>query len=135
MLPLGEHTRIGEYEVWLTTPVFTIDNQDPKAQELPYYEVFLTRIAEFHFYVDVGKFMSLNLTDRNPLHAKVFGAKPKKSKDGEEIEHAPMTPEEVEFRDEYQFYQSRKDMGMPLWKLSRRHVEELLQSLESKVAP
>lgn len=119
--------QIGDYELWLTTPIFTHFNSE---EQTPYYEVSLTHIrGDWHLYVDLGKFMSLNLTERNPMYTKVFGAKPKKSKDGE-AEYLPLTHEEVEFRDEYQVYQSRKDMGMPMWKLSRRHVTELINKLQ-----
>jgi hypothetical protein len=131
-LPLGQHTRYGEYTVWLTTPTLDMLNSDPKAQDLPFYDVRLTRtyltgkFAGWHFYVDLNKeLLNLNLSERNPLYAKVFLKK--KPKEGEE--EVKLTPEEADFQGEFQAYQWRKDMGMPSWRLSRRHLLDLFKLL------
>jgi hypothetical protein len=106
----------GAYKVWITTPVFTIHPLDCGADKLPYYEVMVTRIGNMHYYVNpVKELLKLDLTDRNPLH---------KPKDKESL-----TLVEREFHVEHQSYMSRKEMVMPLWKLSRRHVEELFDIL------
>lgn len=131
MLPLGKYTRLGECEIWLTTPVFSLSNEDSRAQKLPYYDVLVHRIpangkfAGYPFYVNVPKLLELNLAERNPLYAKVFPTKPRS-----EEERVPLTPEEEEFRDEFQVYQTRKDMSMPLCRLSRRHLLALLDKLQ-----
>lgn len=135
-LPVGQRTRIGEYEVWLTTPIFSKFSDDSEeAQTLRHYEVLVTHIPTtgpwvgYHFYVNLNKdLLELNLAERNALYAKVFPAKP--PKDGESL---PLTFEEGDFRDEYQAYQSRKDMGMPMWKLNRRHVLDLFKKLNTMV--
>jgi hypothetical protein len=107
MFNLGD-TWIGQYRVWLAAPVFTEEDT-----EIPYYEVMITKEDPIlHYYVNpIKEFLKLDLTDRNPLH---------RPKDKENL-----TPEELEFRTEHQSYVARKDMIMPLWKLSYRHVEIL----------
>lgn len=109
-------TWIGQYRVWIAAPVFTEEGPD-----LPYYEVMITREDPIlHYYIDpIKTFLKLDLTDRNPLH---------KPKDKESL-----TPEELEFRTEHQSYLARKEMIMPLWKLSRRHVEELLTIMAGSI--
>lgn len=137
MIPIG-HSSFGKYRLWIAPPIFTVERaQDGDADTYAYYEVLLIRLEEWrttlrltegerednhlHYYVDVNNLLSLNLSERNPMYGKVF---PAKSKDS-----VVSSPEEIEFRDEYQAYQSRKAMGMPLWKLSRKHVHQLIDAL------
>ncbi len=138
-LPLGQHTTIGEYVVWITTPMFSVPNDSEEAQNLRHYDVYVSHIpstgkwAGMHFYVNLNKdLLELNLSERNPLYAKVFQAKPKVDKDGELVP-VVLTLEEADFRDEFQAYQHRKDMGMPLWQLNRRHVLDLFKKLNAMV--
>lgn len=116
MFALG-HVCIGEYTVWITTPVFTVDPSSLEAEKLPYYEVLVHKNkAGWLTYVNpIKEIFKWEMTDRNPL------ARPKDKENP--------TPDEVEFRTEQHSYNDRKEMGMPLTKLSRRHVEELLQKL------
>lgn len=106
---------IGQYKVWITVPVFTNEPWN-NADQLPYYEVMVTHIIDKHYYLNpVKDILRLDLTDRNPLG---------KTKDKDNP-----TLEEKEFWVEHQSYLSRKDQPMPLWKLSKRHVEKLLATL------
>jgi len=119
MVALGNFY-MGEYCLWITTPVFTLDPKNTDSKYLPYYEVLLTKKMSNwngHWsYLDPIKVISkLEMTDRNPLS---------RPKDKENI-----TQEELEFRVESNSYNNRRDMGMPLILLSKRHVEELLQVL------
>lgn len=119
MLVLGS-VLIGKYKMWITTPVFTLDPQDHKALDLPYFEVLLTREeGGKSYYVNLNKDecvrFGLDLSERNPLmHPK----------DKENLTRA-----ELQFRDEFHSYQHRKDQSMPLWKLSSFHVKFLLETL------
>ncbi len=129
-LPLGQHTKIGEYVVWITTPVFGVDPSTEEAQNKRHYEVLVYHVpstgpyAGMWFYVNLNKeLLELNLSERNPLHAKVFNSK--------SLTDIERTFEEVDFRDEFQAYQSRKDMGMPMWRLNRRHVLDLFKKLRA----
>jgi hypothetical protein len=112
---------IGDYKVWITTPIFSVSPLSTEAENLPYYEVMVFKKipnmpAGYYFYVNPMKdLFRWEMTDRNPL------AKPK--------DKEKLTPEEVEFRVEANSYSDRKEMVMPLVKLSRRHVEQLLQLL------
>lgn len=116
MFPLG-YVLIGDYEAWITTPVFTVEPHNSEAGNLPYYEVLLHKqINGYCCYVNpIKEIFKWEMTDRNPL------ARPKDKENP--------TPDEVEFRIEAHSYNDRKDMGMPLIKLSRKHVGELLQRL------
>lgn len=120
MFALG-NVWIGEYKVWITTPVFTVDPLSSESERLPYYEVLVSRRAPifgpgYYYYVNpIKDVFKWEMTDRNPL------ARPK------DKEH--LTPDELEFRVEQSSYNDRKDQTMPMIKLSRRHVEELLQRL------
>lgn len=100
-------------EVSIQPPVFVEDH----GEDLPYYEVMITRQTPLlHYYVNpIKEFLKLDLSDRNPLD---------KPKDKENL-----TQEELEFRTERQSYLARKDMIMPLWKLSLRHINQLLDIL------
>jgi hypothetical protein len=80
------------------------------------------------YYVDPAKELKLNFSERNPLFAKAFPAKRNK----EDEEYPPLSPEEKEFMEEYNSYKHHKELIMPTWKLSRRHVEELFNLLENK---
>ena len=96
--------------------VYSVSPLSMEAESLPYYEALVLRS---NVYVNpVKEFLKLDLTDRNPLH---------KPKDKEAL-----TMEELEFRVEHNSYMDRKEMIMPLWKLSRRHIEELLCILLDK---
>lgn len=119
MLPLGT-VWIGKYKAWITTPVFSLDPLDPKARELPYFEVLVTREEDGRsYYVNLNKDpqvrFAFDMSERNPL----FHPKDKEN----------ITADELEFREEFNSYQHRKDQGMPLTKLSARHVEMLLGCL------
>lgn len=120
MLALGT-VKIGKYKVWITTPVFSLSPLDSKALDLPYLEVIVTRERDGRsYYVNLNKDeevrFGLDLSERNPLlHPK----------DKENLTRA-----ELQFRDEFQSYQYRKDQVMPLWKLSSFHVSFLLYSLQ-----
>ena len=116
MFNLGVN-KVGQYDV------FVSPNNDF------YYEVFITREAEFLFYVNpVKEILKLDFSERNPLYAKAFP--PKRNKEDEE--YPPLSLEEKEFMEEYNSYKHRKEMIMPIWKLSKRHVEELFSLLENK---
>lgn len=121
MLALGT-VWIGSYKVVCTTPVFTLDANDPKVLELPYFEVLVTREengASYYVHLMRDKLIpGLDLTERNPL----FHPKNKEK----------LTVEEQEFRDEFHSYQHRKDYAMPMWKLSQRHIDELFDNLLRK---
>jgi hypothetical protein len=112
---------IGNYKVWITTPVFSADPCSTEAESLPYYEVLVFKKIPnapvgYYYYVNpIKEFFKWEMTDRNSL------AKPK--------DKESLTPEEMEFRVEANSYMDRKEMGMPMVKLSRRHVEDLLQIL------
>lgn len=111
---------IGEYRLWVTTPIFTVDTNSVEAKYFPYYEVLLFKKMlnwpGYYSYLDpVKAIFKLEMTDRNPLS---------RPKDKESL-----TQEELEFRVESNSYNNRRDIGMPLVLLSKRHVEELLQVL------
>lgn len=115
------YSSFGNYKLWITTPVFTVDMDDPKAALLHYFEVNLTHHkGGFDFYVDPTKeeFLNLNLSDRNPLI---------KPRDKENL-----NAEEQEFIVEYRTYLDRKYMLQPLTKLSKRHVLQLVEILRTK---
>lgn len=116
MFKLG-YSIIGNYRLWITTPVFTVEHDHPKALDWPYFEVRVTRLDGLEFYVDLIKedWLNLNLSDRNPLI---------KPRDKEKL-----TEEEKEFQTEYNSYVSNKYLMMPLTKLSRRHVVQLWEHL------
>jgi hypothetical protein len=119
MFALGNF-HINEYRLWVTAPVFTLDPNSTEAKYLPYYEVLLFKKipnwSDHYSYLDpVKAIFKLEMTDRNPLS---------RPKDKESL-----TQEELEFRVESNSYNNRRDMGMPLVLLSKRHVEELLQVL------
>ncbi len=117
MLALG-HLLIGNYKVWITTPVFSLDPLHSQALELPYYEVLLSSLKEDnHFYQDPTKeqYLDLKLNERNPL----FHPRDKEN----------LSAEEKEFGVEFQSYYNRRDQIMPLIKLSARHIAELLNIL------
>lgn len=120
MFALG-NVWIGIYKVWITTPVFDVGPLSTEAEFLPYYEVMVSKKADgrppgYYYYVNpIKDIFKWEMTDRNPL------SKPK--------DKESPTQDELEFRTEQSSYNDRKDMGMPLIKLSRRHVEELLQRL------
>lgn len=120
MFALG-NVWVGNHKVWITVPMFTVNPLSTEAEFLPYYEVLVSKKAEgwppgYYYYVNpIKDIFKWEMTDRNPL------GRPKNK------EH--LTPEESEFRLEANSYNDRKEMGMPLTILSRRHVEELLQRL------
>lgn len=116
MFKLGESI-IGNYKLWITTGVYGINHDHPKALDQPYYNVLLTQMSGLQFYVNPIKedWLNLNLSDRNPL------AKPKDKENP--------TDDEKEFQDEFRAWEFVKNMGMPLIKLSKRHVFQLLELL------
>ena len=114
---------IGNYKVWITTPVSTVSPLSSEAGDLPYYEVMVSKRMlgwppGYYSYVNpIKEIFKWDMTDRNPL------ARPK--------DKQRLTLDEEEFRVEQSSYNDRKEIGMPLTKLARVHVRELLARLEA----
>jgi hypothetical protein len=110
MFALGQ-VWIGNYKVWVTTPVFTVDPLDPKARDLEYYEVMVTKLDskfKVEYYVNLmedDQFRFLfNVNEKKQLTDKTDVVA-------------------------YNTYIERRSMQMPLWKLSTRFISQLFKVL------
>jgi hypothetical protein len=124
MMALGT-VWIGEYKIWITTPDQSSPT-DPKACNLSYFEVFLTKEDKngTSYYINPFEefFKEIDFSDRNPLF---------KFKDKDN----PKSTEE-QFQAEYKSFLERKGSSLqPLWKMSRLHVKILLMKLISLTVP
>lgn len=110
MFALG-HVWIGDYKVWITTPVFSLSPLDSKARDLPYFEVMVTRSdGLLNYYV--------NLMDDDKFRF-LFDVNEKKQ------------PTDKTDMVVYNSYLNNKSMQMPLWRLSKSQIDMLLRSLLS----
>lgn len=101
---------LGDYELWISS-----------AGVIDYYDILLHQNEnDVWYYKDAAgkEFLNLNLTDRNPLNNPV--------------DKENLTVEELEFKQEYQTRQLRKDQGQPLIRLSKKHLEALTKLIEAK---
>jgi hypothetical protein len=125
MFALG-HIHFKNYTVWVIPPVFTIKPYQQGADELSYYEVLLTekgqakedsttpKHLQYNFYIDIATSSLfkhlLDLNERNqPIEGKTDMV-------------------------QYQSYLDRKSSSQPLYKLSKKSVERLLQSISEAEA-
>lgn len=114
---------INGYSVWVAPPFFTKTDKkvsDRGILKLPFYELSVSRYdskSDMYNYIDpVKELLKIDLSDRNPLM---------KPKDKEKL-----TEEETVFQTEHFSYFHRVIMekqNMPLWKLSKQHIEEILE--------
>lgn len=111
MFALG-NVWIGDYKVWITTPVFAVSPLDSSARDLPYFEVSLTRSDSLMTYY-------VHLIDDDKFRVLLFDLDEKKR------------PTQHTDAISYQSYLDRKSMQMPLWKLSKAQIDMLLRSLLS----
>lgn len=109
-----------EYHIRITPPPFTEYVSLDKVKDLPFYDIHITRKDpkfDVHYYVDpVKEFLKIDLSERNPL---------KHPKDKENL-----TKEETVFQVEHLSYWHRvtlEKQSMPYWKLSKQHIEEILE--------
>jgi len=106
---------IGNYKLWITTPVFSLPITDSKADTLPYYEVLLLReekIDKYHY-----SFYTHLINDES-FRFLFFLNERKQPTDKTDVTA-------------YNSYLERKDMQMPLWKLSKLQVSQLINVLLS----
>lgn len=114
MFSLG-YTYIGSYRLWVTTPVFTVDPLDDKAQDLSYFLIHLTKKD---YWGDMRVWYSQNLID-SPLFNFMFALDKRKNPT------AQTDLVEFEHYKNIKFAQGNTDFM--LYKLSRSHVEELIE--------
>ncbi len=114
---------IGQYKVWVTTPVFTVNALDPKAIDLPYFEVSVSRLETTYLQghtIDSPKYFVteyyVNLMD-DAKFSFLFNLNDKKQ--------ASKNTDMVA----YNSYLERRSQQMPLWKLSRETIRQLFDSL------
>lgn len=119
---------IGNFNLWITTPIFSLDPKDSRAEHLPYFEVLLSEKKDMLYYIDLHKDSRFDFINFRCL-PKELKTKTKKNKFGEEeiIEEKDSLEESI-YRYEYEAWSSRKETAMqqPLWKLSRSTIEKLI---------
>lgn len=110
MFSLG-NVYIGKYKVWVTTPVFSVHPWDTKAQNLPYFEVLVSReICEKPEKI----YATVDLSAAEEFKG-ILSLDPQKRATG--------ATDLISF----QTYLERKSSEAPMWKLSRSNVEKLLE--------
>lgn len=122
MFALG-HVWYGKYKVWVTTPVFTLDPLDPKAFDLPYFEVSVSKLETTYMKdhtLDNPKYFVIeyyvNLIEDDKFNF-LFHLNDKKQ--------ATKSTDMIA----YHSYLERRNQQMPLWKLSKESVVQLFNSL------
>jgi len=121
MFALG-HIHFKNYTVWVTPPVFSTLTYQQSADELPYYEVMLTRKEQakedstipkqllYNFYIDIIS---------EPIIKAVM-----------EVDNRNQPIKDFTDMVQYQSYLDRKGSSQPLYKLSRKNVELLIGMLQ-----
>ena len=118
----GRYIQCGNYTLWVAP-----------TDDVEYVEVFLTRNAEYTYYVDLGKGFSFIDFRYPPPPVKV---KPKKNKWGvvqeDEVEEVFDSRDMMIYRKEYPRYEQRKQLNQPTWYLHMEKVQQLIDHLSEE---
>lgn len=124
---LNSNYRIGKYVIWATTVMSWETSTASTTNDVEYVEcLILYRGERYDYYINLNKdekFPSVSFRfPPPPLKTKI-----KKNQWGDELEEIiPETEEAAIYREEYRWYDSRKDMQMPMWHLHRDTLEKVI---------
>lgn len=117
--------KLGKFEIWITTPVFHSPWYD---LTLDYYDCLLyERTPLARYYVSLHKDPRFTFINYK-YPPKPLAVKKKKNRFGEEEEEfLPDTLEETIYRTEYNSFENRKDMQMPMWRLHTSTINKVME--------